>query len=247
MDKLLAAFIAAIAGIKDQANAMLAGLPPIEQFEATSDIAYGIRSLQRYGNELVQTANNLSSKVAGFAAEATTLITAEAKGKAQEDLLALGEFIKKVDAEAAQGLVLAAKETELRTAFTAERQLEKTVKDKRAKLVADKVMPLVVAEMISDAVLGDEKADDKVAAIGARLKKLTDLGLTAESAPKVFAEVAGIPLDAAGDAIFNTRFDTIQEARGAASGSGAGAGKGRNPLAGAAAEGGAKFSTNQLV
>lgn len=245
MNELLAAFLAAIAGIKDQANAMLAGLPPLEQFEASADISYGIRSLQRYGNELVAAADNLSGKVKGFVTQSTETITAEAKAKAQEVLLAAGEFIKKVDAEAAQGLVLAAKEKELRDSFTAERQKETVVKAKRAKLVADKTVPLVVAEMLSDAVLGGEKADEDIAAINLRLKKLTDLGLTAEVAPKVFAEIAGISLDAAGDTLFDTRYESIKEARGSAAA--AAPGRGGNPLAGASAGAGGKYTTNQLV
>ncbi len=244
MKELLAAFLVSIHSIKDQANAMLAGLPPLEQFEASADLSYGIRSLQRYGNELVAAADNISSKVSGFAAQATETITAEANAKAQEVLLAAGEFIKKVDAEAAQGLALQGMEKQMRETFTAERVAETKVKTKRAALVAGKTLPLVVAEALPDALLGGETVDADVVKIGARLKKLTDMGLTAEGAPKVFAEVAGISLDDAGEAIFNTRIETIQEARGTTKGKGGGG----NPLAGAgAAASGRTYTTEELV
>ena len=70
--ELFAAFLASVAKIKDQANAALAGLPPLEQHEASSEISYGIRSLQRYGAELATQAESLNGMVEKFHAEAPT-------------------------------------------------------------------------------------------------------------------------------------------------------------------------------
>lgn len=228
LTELLASFIAGVAALKAQANTVLAGLPPLEQHEATSEIAYGIRSLQRYGNELVATAENLEKQMGGFVAQAEVAMTAEVTAKAEEVLLAAGNFIKKVDAEAAQVLALAEKEKTMRDTFTAEAAAVTKIKDKRAALVSTKEVALIVAEALPDALLAADDVDAKIGLVKARLTKLTGLGLTPELAPKVFAEVAGLSLDAAGDATFASRFDTIQEARGAKP-----AAAKVNPLAGA--------------
>ena len=241
MNELLAAFLASIQGIKNQANAMLAGLPPLEQFEAASDISFGIRSLQRYGADLVENAENLAGQMNDFAAQVNAQAAATAAASAETALLATGGYVKKADAEAALSAAVEEAKRGTRAAITAEQETAARIAAKRAELVTSKLLPAVTAEKLSDALLTGATADADIAKIQTRCGQLGEIGVTAEAAPAIFEELAGIPVTAEGDALFAGRLVTVRQLAAvkprpnaainpAAGAGGKGAGEGRSLL-----------------
>ena len=231
MDELLQA----IANLRNQVNAMLTGLPPLEQFEAASDMAYGIRSLTTYGNSLVEMANNLTTKMTAYAekAKSDALVTAEATVK--EKLIADGVVVLKVDSEASVQTAISQAQTDTRALIVAEMAAREKITQRRAALVTDKKLPQVAAEKISDAVLGADDHEAQIARVVARVDKLQKLGLTAEKAGTVFAEMAGLPTDEGGESEFTRRYTAIEATAAAFRGTAPAV----NPLAGAGGGGNA--------
>ena len=211
MKELFAAFLASIAKIKDQANAALAGLPPLEQHEASSEISYGIRSLQRYGAELATQAESLNGMVDKFNTDVLTRLTAEAALSAETALLATGDYVKKADAEAALSAAVDEANRGTRAAITAEQELIARIAAKRADLIASKTLPAVTAEKLSDTLLSAATADADISKIKDRCVALNQIGVTAEQAPAIFEELAGIPVSAEGDAAFASRLVTVTQ------------------------------------
>lgn len=238
MKELLAAFLSAIQGIKDQANAMLRGLPPLEQFEASAEISYGIRALQRYGNELVQNADNLTSKMSEFATRAEEALANGALGKAEASLLEKKDadgkpvYVKATDANAALTAALLAKEKEVRGAVTAEMETKTRIAERRTKLVTDKTIPAVAAAKLSDELLGAENCDASVAKVKDRIGRLGKLGLTEQNCEQLVSQAASLPLDEAGEAQFSASLSVCEAAVKASRGTGGGGGN-LNPLLGA--------------
>lgn len=221
-------FLDFITQLKTQANATLKSLPPLEQFEASQELSYCFRSLTAQANNLIEFADNATKSLTLMVGKIKDGASAEAKS----GLIASGEFISKADHEAAVAAGKISKETEVRTAIEAESRTRQTVAERRQKLIADKVLPAIAAERLSETVLA---ADDFAASAGkvaARLKKFADIGITAEKAPSVVGEVAALALDDAGEALLMHRLKFCQEA---GASSARGTGSGINPLAGSAA------------
>lgn len=234
-------FLDFINQLKATANATLKGRPPLEQFEASSELSYCFRSLTAQANNLIEFADNSTKKLTSMVESIKTGAAAETKLQLVKD----GEFISKADHEAAVTAGKLAAEKDARAAFDAEVKVKDTVAQRRKKLIDDKVLPAVAAERLSDTVLSGEDFMAKAAAVAGRLKKFTDLGITAEKAPTLIGDVAAIPLDAAGDETMTMRLKICQEAGATASRTPAAGAGGGNPLAGAAAAATAEAATDE--
>lgn len=234
MKELLANFLAFCAELKAKANAVLATLPPIEQFEANQELSYGIRSVQRYANELKETAENLEGKMNQFATKAEEAAAAAAAATAEATLLAKVDsngkplYIKAAESEGAVTAAVLAKETEVKTAMTAEFEKKNKISQRRIKLVSDKTLPAIAASNISDAVLGADNADAGIEKVKERLARLKKLGLTEANCESLVGQAASLAVDEAGEKAFNASLATVEAAVKASRGTGSG-----NPLLGA--------------
>jgi len=198
------AFAGMIKALRDQVNAMRAGLPPLEQFETASDLSFGLRSLQNSAANLLDMAEGLADLVTQYSQELTTT----AEQSAEADLIAKGEYIKKTDSEAAVKAAAEAKEKEVKDALQAETKVKERVVAARAKLVEDKVCTEAVAARLPDDFFKEEGYTDRVAKITARLKVLADNKIN--HSEEFVTEMAAIPLDAAGDQVFDNRVKAVK-------------------------------------
>jgi len=219
MNELLQSFKAFCAELKARANAVLGTLPPIEQHEATSEIAYGIRTLTSCANQLQENATNFEAKLGEFAQKAEASALEKAAATAEAVLLAKKTedgtaplYIKQSDHQTALTAALLAKENEVRTAVQAELNQKAQITEKRKQLVTAKTLPAVAAEAIPDSVLASADADAQIAKIGTRVVRLQKLGLTPENAAASFAQAASLGLDEAGEASFGASIQIAETA-----------------------------------
>jgi ElaB/YqjD/DUF883 family membrane-anchored ribosome-binding protein len=200
---------------------MLAGLPPLEQYEAAQELSYGLRSLQSYGKQLASQAENLKSSIQATLAKMKEKYSSSAQANAQAALLATGDYVKKSDHEAAINAALDTKTKELRSAFEAEAALKETVSKRRAEIRAGfSDLPAEAAEKISNAisaeVLGADNYKESVDAIKARIGKVREIGLDPAKAADFTAEVAALPLGEEGDKTVAARCEQVKQLIGAA-------------------------------
>jgi hypothetical protein len=197
-------FLGFLTELKAKANLTLQGLPPLEQFEASSELAYCFRALQRQANELVEFTETINKSMTEVAAKLGAEAVAEA--------VTAGNYIAKTDHEAALSAARIAVEKDVRNTITAEQVGRDKVASRRQQIITDKILPAVAAERLSDTVLGADDYLGSAAKVGSRIKLFGDLGVTAETAGEVIAEVASIPLDADGEAIFTQRLQFVTAA-----------------------------------
>lgn len=196
-------FSAAISQLRDQINGMLAGLPPLEQYEAASELSYGMRALRNSAANLVTLAGSLEESVKQYA----TKLTTQAEQTAEAKLLEKGEFVKKTDAQTATNTAVEAKEKEVRAAVENDKKEVARVTAARAKLVTDKICSEPVANALSVEFFKQDGYGDRVAKLTARMKKLADNKLTAD---EFVQEMAALPMDDAGDQTFESRVKSVQ-------------------------------------
>lgn len=193
-----------IAEMKARVNAMLAGLPPLEQFEAASEMAYGIRTLQRSAADLVEMHDVLTQRATKFAE--SVKVTAELAAEAK--LLEGGEYLKKTDAEAAATTAADQREQTVRAAIAQEATEKAEITGRREKLVTDKVVTATVAASIPDDFFKTDGFEDRLVKLTARLGKITAEKL-AHSEP-FMAEMVALPLDEAGETNFTARLNSAK-------------------------------------
>jgi cell division protein FtsB len=216
-------FAEAIRNLEAQINAMLGGLPPLEQYEAASELSYGMRCLRNSAANLITMSSSLSEAVKAYAAK----VASQAEASAEAKLLEKGDYIKKTDSEAAVKAAAELKEKEVKDGIEAADAAKTKVLAARAKLVEDKTCTLAVANALPPDFFKEEGYADRVAKLTARLKKLTDDKLTAD---EFVAEMAALPLDEAGDKIFESRVKSVKSLVASSASRGAG-GTQTNPLA----------------
>jgi hypothetical protein len=193
-----------VKALRDQVNSMLAGLPPLEQYEAASDLSFGMRALQNSAANLIQLATGLEDAVKQYA----TKLTGEAEQKAEAKLLEKGEYVKKTDAETAQQTALTAKEKEIKDGIESASKEKERVTAARTKLVEAKVCSKAAAEALSADFFKEEGYNDRLTKLTARLKVLVDNKISHSDA--FVAEMVGIPLDAEGDKTFEARVNSVK-------------------------------------
>jgi hypothetical protein len=217
----VASLLSSLDGIRDQCNAMLAGLPPLEQYEAAQELSYGLRSLQSYGRQLASQAENLKSSIKATLAKMKERYDSSAQASARAALLATGEYVKKADHEAAINAALDSKAKELRTAFEAETVLKETISQRRAEIRAGlSDLPAEAAEKIVNAIsaeiLGADNYKESVEAIKGRIGKVREIGLDPAKAADFTAEVVALPLGEEGDKTAAARCEQVKQLIGAA-------------------------------
>lgn len=189
--------------LRAKINTVIAGLPPLEQFEAASELSYGLRALQRAAADMLEIAGLLDQRTQTF----MTAISAKAEKDAEAKLLANGSYVSKTDAEAAQNAALEKREKEIRDTIAGEATAKAKTAAARAKLVADKVVTETVAASIPDDFFKPEGYEDRFAKLTARLGTIKEKKLTTEP---FLAEMVALPLDEAGDRTFEARIKSVE-------------------------------------
>ena len=197
------AFSQFLVDLRAQINAVLQGMPPLEQFEASAELSYGLRSLQNTAASLMEMAEGLGAQMTKY----TAALKTGAEAVAETALIAKGEYVKKTDAETAQTAAVAAKEAEVKASLQTAQTEQTEGEARRTKLVADKITTAVVAGALPIEFFKVDGYEGRIVKLAARLKKLTDAKLVAE--PFV-AEMVAIPLDDAGDKTFEARVTSVK-------------------------------------
>lgn len=195
--------------LRDQINAMLAGLPPLEQFEAASELSYGLRSIQNSAANMLELAENLTDNMTNFAAK----LKADAAASAETALIGKGEYVKKTDATTAQDTAVNAAKEEVRNEVKTAAETKEKVTAARAKLVTDKVVSQPVADALSDDFFKADGYDGRLTKLTARLSKLKDEKL--DKSDDFVSEMAALPLDDNGDKTFEARIKSVKSLVGA--------------------------------
>ena len=204
--------MASIDDVYGKCNAMLAGLPPMEQYEAAQELSYGLRCLKSSGQALVDMTASLKTKISAIAAKVSAKVTAAAKANAESALLTGGLYVKKTDADAALTQAVSAKETEVRNGFAAERQKEVTVTARRAALIEKKVLPAALANAISAEILGADNFAETIETLKTkRFPLIKGAGLDPEKATDFTAEIFALPLTDDGNTQVAARCDSVKK------------------------------------
>lgn len=222
MDQIIAEILALLKTSRQTLDQTLAGLPPIAQFEATSEAACILRQMNSSATWLKEQFGVFDGYMAQLKTKYPEALNAAADLKAGEMLntkLSAGEYIKKTDADAAQQVAVSAAETTLRNTI-------KKVSDRRAALVTGEgAIPVAVAGLLSDETLLADDFKVRASKAAERTKKLSDLGV---EVPAVLAEAANFGIDDAGEKAFGAKFElfnSIATKNGAKTGTVAGGGE----------------------
>lgn len=192
-------------------NAMLSGLPPVEQFEAAPELVYGLRTMRSAAAQLLEIQDALGNAMQKYASQ----IQAKAESNAETKLLAKGEYVKKTDAETARDQAVNAAKEEVRTEINTESEAKQKASSARTKLVTDKVLSQSAADALPEEFFKAEGYDDRLVKLKARLKTLADNKLVNEQSEPFVAEMVALPLDEAGDKLFEGRINSVKSLVGA--------------------------------
>jgi hypothetical protein len=214
-DEPITSLLASIDGLRDQCNTMLAGLPPLEQYENAQELSYGLRCLQSYGKNLANMAAEMKTRITAVKAKIMANAEAAAKANAEAALLATGGYVKKTDADAALSQAVTNKETEVRNAFAAEQQKQQRVTARRAELIEAKTLPASVVNAISAEMIAAENYKEAVGMVAERVTKIRAIGLDPEKAAEFTAEMVNLPYTDDGKATFTKRVESVQKLMGA--------------------------------
>lgn len=198
-------------------NAWLATLPPLEQVDAASQIGWAIRQIREIGEQIGTKMSEIDSQLAEFKKQ----VNEEAQAKAKENLIAAGEVMLKADAELAANAAREDGAREAREAMQAEQAEQKKIVERRAQVVVDGLLSAEAAERLTDEIFKPDNFMDAVTKVSGRMAKIGELKLSTGGASAAMAEMAGIPLDEAGDATFEQRLGLIKEIAGAGVGANA--------------------------
>lgn len=210
MKDFITSLYQALNSFKTRCNDIVKRLPPIEQFEASSEIVHGIRCLTMYCAEVAGIAENLEAKAQEYEGK----LAAEVSEQLQQKLSA-GEYLTKDDAIAASERAAADRESSVRQEIA-------TIDSRRKELTTPAsagAKPVIPAELASHLTVELLKADDyreRAGKIAGRLNEIASLGM---SLPSLQAEACSLPLDDAGQSAFTGRLKTVREVREAGGGS----------------------------
>ncbi len=222
MNEIIQKLQALITSARASMNQTLSSLPPIDQYEAASEMAYILRNMKSSGDYLMETFKSFEGDITSLQAKVSEYVTGQVTSGVETALqarLASGEIVKKEDAEANLQAALQARENNIRA------EIQK-ISTRRSELsTGEGAIPVEVAAIISDENLLSEDYKIRASKAAARVKELSDLGV---SVPRVLCEAANLPTDDTGEATFNERLATfrgVAAKHGSAPGSIAGSGQ----------------------
>ncbi len=207
--KALALAIAAhLTEFRTRMNAKLKDMPPLEQLEA-GELARNIVRTSLWAKEdadrLAENFDLSEAKLNSMFEEASKEIASQAMTAA----LASGEVIKKEDHVNLLAQAKTDAKTEAQTEFAAAQKKIELIAERRGK-VAEKIGEIAAAGA-TDEQLADDKWEDIIALGEARIARLAEIKITADSRPQAFKSLASIPLTAEGLKEFDSRLPAYAE------------------------------------
>lgn len=190
--------------LKAQVNALLSGLPPVEQFEAAPDLVYGLRTMRNAAAQLLEIQDALGTTMQKYATQAQAKAAANAEAK----LIEKGEYVKKTDAETARDTAVNAAKEEVRTEVKTAGEVKEKVAAARAKMVTDKVATQSAVDALPEEFFKTEGFEDRVTKLKARLATLVSKKL--DKSEDFVAEMAALGFDEAGQKTFDARIKSVE-------------------------------------
>jgi len=204
----------ALSALKTRCNDIVKNLPPIEQYEASSELVWPIRSMTTYCKELAEQATSLESKVAEYETKMTQEVEQRA-GVLLQEKLSGGEYVSKADAKTAAETAANSREQNVRQeiATVATRRTELTTP---AKAGEKPLIPVELASSLSPELLLAADYRERAGQVATRLQEIAKLGVKMPLG--LSQEACSMALDETGNAAFNARLATIKEVAELASG-----------------------------
>jgi hypothetical protein len=208
MNELLELIRKSIEETKTRANAALAGLPPVDQFQGAQEVVGLINAMKWIESD----AKNLMERFSGIDAKLTSELEKAAAEKIAAELEA-GTILRKTDADAA---IAAAKDQvrqEEEGKVAAERARLSTITARRAELTTAHGADAAAA--LSDEVVAAEAFDGVKTEVGRRISELEVIGITAATKRETFAEIlVEAPFTEEGKATFDKQILRIKDIAG---------------------------------
>lgn len=195
-----------LSGFKTRCNELLKGLPPIEQVEASQELAWGLRNLHSTLKYQEEQCVNIEAKLSEYENKLKAEVETTVETRLAEKLTA-GEYVTKDQATAAATSAADARETTVRN----EIQLITTRRKELCTAVDDKTPAILSAEAVSllpDSLLKGETYKADAVKVADRLKALSDLGVTTGG---LVATAARLSVDAAGDTQFADQLSGVRQ------------------------------------
>lgn len=192
------------------ANAALAGLPPLEQIAAANELIYPITRLREIGKNLTETIASAKTRLA----ETVASIKEKAKQHLIKDPAARAALITELASSgsdiitkiAHDGAVASAKETgrqDAETAFAQQRDLETKGTAAKQAAVTAKQIAQPVADKIPLTVWADEaQRTVALARVATRMESVKKANLSMEKHADIVAEMVALPFTEEGDKAF---------------------------------------------
>jgi hypothetical protein len=216
------AFVQMVQDLRAQVNAMLAGLPPLEQFESAQELAYAFRVLTTNAANMLELMESMRASMDQISQK----VKVDAEKGAEAKLLEGKEYIKKADADAAATAAADQREKDVRAGLEDEAKALREGETRRTKLVADKVLSETAAKALPADFFKADGYEGRVSKLTARMAKLK--AAKVDHAEPFVAEMLEVAFDEAGDKIVDRRIENVKSVVSNASRSG---GNGRPPLA----------------
>lgn len=187
-------------GLIAQANAALAGMPPLEMVATAAELQWPIQRIREIAKSLNETLTTAKQKLADTVSKLKDKVATDTKAT----LLEKGEVIDKKAHDAALITAKTTGKEEAETAFNQKMDIQtKGAAARDAAVVAKTVLP-VIANKIPLEVWADEpKRTHALAKVTFRLGKTTEARLSPETHAEIVASMVTLPFDETGDKTFD--------------------------------------------
>lgn len=212
MKPILAAFVLAMQTIKSKADAALAGMGPVDQFEGAREVSYALNTLGWAAKEVESMLSQVAALEAKFDPEVQAAAALLVEASISEKIAA-GEFVKKADLDIAVGAAELRGKTEAEAAAQIAAAAVAQIANRRAEITT--AHGAEVAAAVPEEILNIVEFAPVAAELARRVQALDEIGVTAAAKPASFADVAcSIPFDEAGKTAFDIRFAAAKELAG---------------------------------
>lgn len=212
MKPILAAFVLAMQTIKSKADAALAGMGPVDQFEGAREVSYALNTLGWAAKEVESMLAQVAALEAKFDPEVQAAAALLVETQITEKIAA-GEFVKKADLDIAIGAAELKGKAEAEAAAQTAAAALAQVAARRTEITT--AHGAEVAAALPQDVLNIVEFAPVAAELARRVTALSEIGVTAAAKPASFADIAcSIPFDEAGQAAFDTRLAAAKELAG---------------------------------
>lgn len=209
MKEILAAFLLAGQTIKSRADAALAGMGPVDQFEGAREVSYALNTLQWAAKEVESMLGQVAALEAKFGPEVAAAASLLVESQISEKIAAK-ELFRLADLDVAVGAAELKGRKEAEKAASDAAAALALVADRRGEITTAHGAEVAAALILE--ILNVVEFAPVAAELARRVTALSEIGVTAAAKPASFADLAcSIPFDEAGQTAFDNRLAAAKE------------------------------------